>query len=314
VSEQIVEQPQADAAPPPEPVAQESAPAPEPVAQEPAEPADPEAEFDAAVAAQAIDVPDGDRLVPLSAVTRLREKLREAKTGSNEAATLREQLQQVETRLRETEPLAQAFRAIQQATPQQQQVQQHPSAAPVEDTTELVEIAKDFDFYKPNGEPDLDRARRHQDRVLKTAEKVAEARTAPLVQHTLTGQAQHNIARLKVTKHPQTGLAPDPKVVDALVAQIANQPGGLATLASQESMKHLWANAYTYSTLQPGFGAAPAQAAAPAAPVTPPLVTERSGGAVAAQPKGLSASEKKAAKEAGLTEREYLDVAKGMKW
>ena len=309
MSEQITEQPVAETPAAPEPIAE--TPAPEPQAQAaPAQPADPEAEFDAAVEASAIDVPDGDRLVPLSAVTKLREKLRTVKQQQAQPdPALVQRLEQAEARAREAEPLAQAFRAIQQAQPQpvQQPVQQ-----PAEDTTELTEIAKDFDFYKPDGSPDLDKARRHQDRVLRTAERVAEARTAPLVQHTLSGEAQRNLARAKATIHPVTKQSADPAILDSLIAHVARQDGGLATLANPEMMKQIWLNAYALTTLR--AEAAPAVKPERQDAPPPPVVTERSGGGNVTQPKGLSAAEKRAAKEAGMTEKQYLEVASGMKW
>jgi hypothetical protein len=293
----------------------EAAPVQEPVAEVAAVPSDDPATDDPAlnqqIAEQAIAVPDGEKLIPESLLRNVaisyRNKLKEAKQGSPEAVALRQQLDAAEARLRESEPLAHAFRAIQQAQPPQ------PSQpVPAEDTTELTEIAKDFDFYRPDGQPDLDRARRVQLRTTRQAEVIARQQNAPLVTHALSAQAQHNIARMKATAHPVTGLKADPRVIDAVVSQLAQQEGGLATLANLESVKHLWSNAYTMSTFDPGFGkAAPTDPApAPSAPV----VTERSGGAAPASATGLSASEKRAAKDAGLTEKQYLEIAAGMKW
>jgi hypothetical protein len=308
------------------PAAPVDAPAPDPVAAEPEpqavaapvasdEPITDDAALNADIEAKAIKIPDGEELVPRSLLTNVaisyRNKLKEAKQGSPEALALKQQLDTVQAQLNEAAPLAEAFRAIRSAQPpqQQQQVQQPPA----EDTSELMEIAKDFDFYTPDGKPDIDRARRVQARESRRAHAIAQQQTAPLVMHTLSGQAQQNIQLAKATKHPVTGKPADPAIIDRLVAQLQQQDGGLATLANRETMKHVWLNAYSLSTLSPDFAK---EAAAPvvAAPPTPALVTERSGGAIKQQPSGLSASEKKAAKEAGLTEKAYLDVAAGMKW
>jgi hypothetical protein len=310
VSEQI-DQPVADTpAPALEPVAE--TPVPEPQAA-PAQPADPEAEFDAAVEASAIDVPDGDRLVPLvplSAVTKLREKLRTVKQQQAVPdPALVQRLEQAEARAREAEPLAQAFRAIQNSQPQQQA---QPVQQPVEDMSELSEIAKDFDFYKPDGTPDLEKAKRHQDRVVRTAQTIAERQTAPLVQHTLSGEAQRNRARAQATVHPVTKQSADPAILDSLISHVAKQEGGLATLANPETMKQIWLNAYALTTLR--AESAPAVQPDRRETPVPPVVTERSGGGNAGQPKGLSVAEKRAAKEAGMTEKQYLEVASGMKW
>lgn len=307
-----VDQPSGDpVAPPAEPAA-----APEPVVEAAPvvsdEPATDDPALNQQIADQAIAVPDGEKLIPESLLRNVaisyRNKLKEAKQGSPEAVGLRQQLDAAEARLRESEPLAHAFRAIQQAQPQPVQPQQ-----PVEDTSELTEIAKDFDFYRPDGQPDLDRARRVQARTTRQAEVIARQHNAPLVTHALSAQAQHNIARMKATAHPVTGLKADPRVIDAVVAQLARQDGGLATLANIESVKHLWSNAYTMSTFDPAFGKETPAAPAAAVP-SPAVVTERSGGAAPASAKGLSASEKRAAKDAGLTEKQYLDIASGMKW
>lgn len=306
----------------PAPVEQPAAP--EQVAEQPVEQAEVAAPVDSddpptddaainqQISEQAIAVPDGERLVPESLLRNVaisyRNKLKEAKQAAPDPALV-QRLEQSEAKARENEALAQAFRAIQQAQPQQP-VQQ-PAPAPVEDTAELTDIAKDFDFYKPDGALDLDRARRHQDRITKAATKIAQQQTAPLVQHTLTGQAQNNVARAKATLHPVTKQSADPQILDSLIAHVAKQEGGLATLANPETVKQIWLNAYALTTLR--------QEAAPAAQpkqevVAPPVVTERAGGAVTPTQSALSPAEKKAAKEAGLSEKAYLEVAKGMRW
>ncbi len=277
-----------------------------------AQPADDDAALDAQLEAQAIEIPDGDKLVPLSAVTTLRGKLKEAKAGSAEAATLREQLAQANQQLQAAAPLAEAFRAMQSAQGQQQpQVQQQPIAS-VEDTAELEDIARTFDFYQADGAVDLNRARKHVALVEKHAASIAQKHVAPLVQHTLTGQMQQNIARAKATEHPITKEKVPAEIIDRLVSQIQQQPGGVRTLADADSMKQIWLNAYTLHTLNPK--AKPAAIATAAVEQQAPLMTERSGGQHVAAPKGLSASEKKAAKDAGLTEKQYLEVAAKMPW
>ena len=149
--------------PSPESVATEPEPAPAAAA---ATPEDPDAEFDQAVEAQSVGIPTGERLVPLSAVTRLRERLRTAKADGEDAATLRAKLAEVEAQKRELEPLAGAFRAIQQASAQAQPPQPAAPAQPSPaDVAALEDLAKDLDFYRPDGHLDLDRAKRHQDRI-----------------------------------------------------------------------------------------------------------------------------------------------------
>lgn len=267
---------------------------------------DDDAGIAAALEAQAIDVPDGDKLVPLSAVTKLREKLKDAKAGSAEAAALKQQLEQTQQQLQAVSPLAEAFRAMQHA--HQEAPPQPPP--PAEDTTELDEIARDFDFYKADGQPDLVRAKKHQERETKRATAIAEQVTAPLVQQTLRQQAESNIARARVTTHPVTKQAVDPQILDVLIARIEQQPNGLQTLANPDAMKHLWLNAYALSSLSAQPLAPPTTPQAQ----TPPVVTERAGGLVPESAPAMTERERRAAKEAGLSPKEFLDLAKGMKW
>lgn len=277
------------------------------------EPPTDDAALNQQIAEQAIAVPDGEKLVPESLLRNVaisyRNKLKDAKANSPEAVALKQQLDAVQAQLNEAAPLAQAFRAIQQAQPQQQQ--QPAPQQPVEDTAELAEIAKDFDFYKPDGQPDLDRARRVQARTTRQAEVIARQQNAPLIQHTLTGQAQQNLARAKATVHPVTKQTADPGILDSLISHVAKQEGGLATLANPETVKQIWLNAYALTTLRGEAAPAPAPKAEV---VTAPVVTERSGGGVAQQQSALSPAEKRAAKDAGMTEKAYLEVARGMKW
>ena len=280
--------------------------APPPVEAPPPAPLTAEAEeatLDAELAAQTIDLPEGEKLVPLSAVQKLRTQLKAVKAGTAEAETVKTQLAERNAQLAQALPLAQAFEALRAA----QSVA--PPPAPVEDTTELDEIARDFDFYTADGKPDLERARRVQTRASRIAMVIAQAETAPLVRHTLNAQARENIALAKQTKNPDTGQPIDPAILDGLFARIAAQPTGTATLADRDQVKILWALA---KGLSPGRTA---PAADPdAGRRTAPLMTERAGGQTGAAPKALSATEERAAKDAGLTQKQYLDMAAGMKW
>lgn len=310
---EIAEQPAIDTPAAPEAPPEQPAAA---VAQAPPPAEDTLESIEADLESNAIELPEGDKLVPLSAVSRLREKLKDAKQGSAEAATLKQQLELAQQQNAALAPLAEAFRALQQAGPmvQPQQVHQPP---PAEDTTELEEIARDFDFYKGDGTPDLDKARRHQTRTIATAHRIAQQQTAPLVQDTLAGRASQNISRAKNTTLPGTDQRADADIIDHLAQTIAAQPGGLATLANPDAMKQVWLNAYGLTQIrrqtqnggQPAVQQPPTQQAAQ----TPPVMVERVNQPIP-QPKGLSTLEQKAARDAGLSEKEYLDIAKGMKW
>lgn len=298
-----VEQPVADAPPadvaPDQPVEQATAP----VADVDDDPLEPE------IAAQVIDIPDGDKLVPLSALKGARTELKTLKQAAKDTPALKAALEQAQKQLEQTAPMVEAFKAWQQAQQYQPPVQQ-PQAPPVEDTTDLEDLARTFDFYKPDGTVDLDKARKVQAHTQKQAESIAQQYTTPLVTNVLEARVNENLGRAMATAHPVTGEKADPQILNALVQQIRQQPDGLKTLSNPEAMKQIWLNAYSLST----FKQKPAAAAAPAKEaVAPPLVTERAGGQIQGA-RTLSSLEKRAAKDAGMTEAEYLAEAKKMPW
>lgn len=290
----------------------ESAPA---VAEPVPEPApEPAARSDAEIAAeldgQTISLPDGDKMVPLSALQEARRQLRQSKTqgaaGADDLDRLRQQLTESERRYAEVAPLAEAFRALRDTAAQVPSPAPAP-AAPVPPDPELEAIARDFDFYTPDGQLDTTKAQRVQARTQRAAEAMARQQVAPLHEQAMLQQAVRNLARAQATVHPVTKQPADPAVLDRLVETIKRQPNGLATLANEEAVKQLWLNAYALTTL-----AGPVAPAAPAAPTTPPVVTERSGGRAAVPGASMSARERAAARDAGLSEKEYLDLAKDM--
>ena len=279
------------------------------------EPVTDDAALTAQIEATAVAIPDGERLVPESTLRNVaisyRNKIKEARQGSPDAARLQGELDRANAQIQQIGPLAQAFEAMQRAQAQTQ-AQQPP---PPEDTRELHEIARDFDFYTAAGEPDLDRARRVKDRETRHAEQISQQQVAPLIHRSLQQQAAYNIARAKNTKLGEERA--DPGLLENLVAQIARQPNGLQTLADPEAMKHLWVNAYGQTqALKALRGGGTARPAAPpvAAAAAPPLVLERSGGGSVGQAKALTTMEKRAAKEAGLSEKAYLEMSKNMPW
>ena len=292
---------------PPEP----PSPEPEPAAPDPVESLTDDPALDAELSQSAIQIPTGERLVPESALGRMaqsyRAKLKEARQGSAAEADLRARLAEAEARLQRSEGYAQAFLALQQG---QQNNPPAPQGLTAEQTRELEDIARDYDFYDGEGKLDLAKAERHQQRVRREAQAVAQQQTAPLIRHTLGGQAQHNVARAKATVHPVTKQKADPAIIDRLVSHLASQPGGLETLANPETVKQVWLNAYALSTFAPQAPAAPVAPEPPA----PPVVSESSGGAPKTKVVGLSPSEKMAARSAGLSEKQYLEIASSMKW
>jgi hypothetical protein len=303
-----------DDAPPPEPPAEEAAaPAPEP---EPAE------DDDAALEAQTIALPDGDKLVPLSAVTGARKtvqllkaELATLKPSAQRATELEQQIQTLQGTIQQMQPVVQAY----QAYVASQQAQ--PPAAPqqsAEDVAELEEVARDLDLYTADGKPDLEKARRQIERVEKRAEKIAQRVVAPMQQQDVQRQADYMLARAKATKAPN-GLQPDPKILDAVWAKVDPR-----LAASPDGAKHLWAQAYAFTHMQQQIVAPTAPAgtardasgkfvpAAAAQAPPPPLYTPKAGGAQGPATTALSTEEQKFLKASGMTEKEYLESAARM--
>jgi hypothetical protein len=282
-------------APPAEPV--ETAPVEAPVETAP----EPEEAVDGS-----ITVPDdlgGTVMVPLSAATTAR---REAKTAKEEAKAAKEALAKIQGEWQQAAPYVEAAKAI-LAQPQAQPAPAAPTGPSPEEQRELEEVARDLDFYKTDGSLDLDRATRHQARVLKAAEKIAQQQVAPYAQQAKVNQAQAVLNTVKGWVDPATKEAVDPTILTNLWNRVAQQPGGLETLANQEAAMFIWGQALNltrWQKAQQGGGAAPAPAQAPQAP---PVFVETSGGG-GTQP-SLSSMELRAAKDMGMSPAEYLKAA-----
>jgi hypothetical protein len=297
VSEEIAGAPPAEepAAPPPEPVA-------EPVI---AAPIDEDAALDAEIESTAIDLPGEDKLVPLSAVTKVREKYKSAKA---ENATLTEKASRadrLEQQLREAAPYIEAARAMLEA-------KQQPPAAPepvVEDDSEALAMAQALDLYTPDGKPDVNKAKTILTVVDKRAESKANASAAPLVQRTLSTDANNMLARAKATVLPGTQDGADADILDSLWQRVASQPGGLAQLANPESAKVLWNQAFTLTQVR---RAQQPKKTTPA-PMGEPLFTEKAGGR---DTPGITLDDgdRRVAKDMGMTVAEYTKMAAEMPW
>ncbi len=280
-----------------------------------AAPVDDDAALDKLIEEQSIALPDGEeKLVPLSAVTTLRSKLTDAKKelgtakeGSAKAQALEEKVNQLQATINQWQPYVQAYNAALNAQPQQQ--------APTEDTTELEEIAKDFDFYKADGTLDLDKARRMQSRETKRAEKIADSRVAPIIQQSTGQQSRTNRERAKNTVFP-SGEKADPEMVDLVFNQLdpsitaTEQGAKFAALQALGMSRGLKAGV----PAQPGAVRGPDGkfVAQPAAVLPPPIIVEKSGGKDSPTEFTMSDVDRRAMKAMGITEKEYMESAKSM--
>ena len=288
-------------------------PAPEapaaPAAPEPqAPPVDQEAAELAALETTAIEVPEGDgivKLVPLSAVTTARDKAKEAR---EQVKTTQAELDRVRGEYDAMKPYVEAAKAV---------LQQQPPPAPAaaagptaEQTAELEEVARDLEFYKTDGTLDLDRAGRHQARILSAAQKMAQQQVAPLQQREAQSRAQSVLNEAKNLKDPVTGEQADPQILIGLWNKVASQPGGMETLTNPEAAMFIWGQAMNltrWGKSQAGGARPPVAPAAPAAPLGAPVFVEASGGGH--QQPVLSSMERKAARDMGMSEVEYLKAA-----
>lgn len=289
-----------------------------------------DAAVDAALDANAIQVPDGDKLVPSSDVgkvarhyrTELKEtraKLAEAERGSAEAATLRQQIQQLQQHVQQLTPYVQAY---QQAV--QQPAQTTPVAPEVSDE-EAKEYASDLDLYKADGsgQLDIDRGRKvamKMRRVAKEAgEQAAQAQVAPIHQMTEAQLSRHNFGRALHTTLPNGMRASEatlkavwqqlpPSVTatvegaqEALLAAIGRTA---AMLSPQEMAAHTAPQGQRQRGPNGQFLSQPQQQATPEA-----VPREPSGGKDVQGQSPLSEQEKKFLSATGMSEADYLKTA-----
>lgn len=294
----VIEQPEAT----PEPVAP-----PAPV--EPPAPVDEDAALDQRLETEAIAVPDGEKLVPLSAVTRIREKYKETRDKAARAEAIAAELEKVKAELDESKPYVEAFKTLEiarQAAPQQVQ----PQTAPVDPAyqAELVELARDLDLYTPDGQPDLGKAERIYTRQAKVAEQVARRAVQPLQQQTVQQQAGSMYQKALATAAPD-GSRPDPAILRDVFSRL--DP---ALVATEDGARQAWMSALGMSAAAGRLVRDQATPAKKADPPPAPLYSEKAGGLDGEARVSLSPSERAYIKEAGITEKDYLEAAAKRPW
>jgi hypothetical protein len=261
-----------------------------------------DAALDAQIAEQAIELPDGtDKLVPLSAVTTAREKIKglraelaTTKQTAEKTVTLEQQIASLQQQLNTVLPEAQAYRAALTAQPREE-----PSGPTPEQKADLEEIARDYDFYKPDGALDLDRAGRHQTRIRKEAAAIAQQHVAPIQATTVRGQSDAMFQNALVTK-AANGVQPDPEIL----RDIWNQLDPRVT-ATKEGAVQAWLAAMGRSA---ALGKAVSQAAPKAekAELPPPLLSEKAGGRDTPGPT-LNDSDRSMARQLNMSDKEYQE-------
>jgi hypothetical protein len=271
---------------------------------------DDDAAIDAALEENAIEIPDGDKLVPLSAVTTVRGKLKDTraerdtyKQQAERASQLERDLQAAQQRLNDALPGAQAYAALlaaQQAQPQHQQ-------EPAEDTGELEDIARDLDLYKTDGTPDIDKARKIHARQVRVAESVARQQVAPFENHSIATASRTMFARAALTE--VHGVKADPEVLQTVWAQLDPR-----LTATEAGAKQALLAAIGHSV---AMGKAVVKGTAPEkkTPELPdPLLTERAGGRDLPGGITLTDGDRRVARDMNMTDKEYAAEAAKMPW
>jgi hypothetical protein len=147
----------------------------------------------------------GDKLVPLSVLKRTREDLKAAKEAAKEAETLREQAKVAQERDRQLEQLRPLFDKLRQRPDVVQALlsgQEPPAPAPRGEPQPAVDpgeallakadaedLARTLELYTPEGQPDINRARKIAAVMRRTSDEEAARRIAPIAQTFAQGQA-----------------------------------------------------------------------------------------------------------------------------
>lgn len=173
------------------------------------------------------------------------------------------------------------------------------AVAPAAPTGEAVdpeaeEMAKLLDLYTPDGQPDLKRASKFLKVVDVKSERRVQAGMAPVHERNFQEQSARNFQLASQYKDPQ-GRSPDPKALLHV----------WKTVSAEQSANPDVASILTLTALGAGYATSKPQ---PAAPGTPPVVTEGAGGGP--RRASLSDIEQKIAKDRGVSHAAWAEDTK----
>lgn len=264
-------------APPPPPVAAAVAEPPTP----PEPPADPDE-------ADAVELPAGKH-VPLAALKASRAENQALKAKAAENDTLRAQLAQATPYVQFLQQNPQLMQRPQEQAPPQQ------GGDP-----ELVELAKSLDYYTPQGQPDLERAKRHQGIVQREARKMAEQIVGPLAQSTYNDASTRNW-NAAVQERLPNGQAIDQQLLRAAWQEVSRQNPAMTAdpRVARVIVNTVMAEQWRTSPLGPP----------PAAPPGPPVRTENTGGPPRQSRTAPSDAERAIYKDR-MTDEKYMALTK----
>ena len=252
---------------------------------------------------EVIEIPTGEKLVPLTALENARAKVKDIKAerdalkASADASAAKDaRLLELQQQLEQVTPYAQAYQAAVEAQRNQPPPKTEPTQA---ELAKFERVAKSLDFYKADGSGlDLDRAKAHMDLIREEAQEIARAQVEPWQQQTLATQADTMLQRALITKAPD-GAQPDPEVLKAVWARLDPK-----LTATTQGAAQAWSIALGHSV---ALGKGPKKAE----PIPDPLLVEKAGGKDGGPTFTLTAADKQIARDLGMTEKEYqAEVAK----
>lgn len=262
-------------------------------------PVDEEAALDQQLEEQAVQIPTGEKLVPLSAVTTVREKLKTAKAEAARAKEVEAELARAKAEAEENRPWIEAAKTI-AATQQLRQPQDRPTVDP-QHQARLSDLARTLDLYTADGKLDLEKAQKIHDYNTAIARDAAQRVVAPVHQSTLQQQAALMYERALKTVGTD-GSQPDPAILRDVWARL--DPGFTAT---EQGAREAWVAALGRSVAAGKIHRQqPIQSAK--GPLPEPLLTEKAGGRDIPNHSPLSDTERRALKEMGMTEKQYLEA------
>ena len=241
--------------------------------------------------------PNGEKLVPLSALAAKRQ----------EASTAKAALAEKEAKIAELEQKAQQFEQIkgdwQRVQPLIQQLQQQQQAPPAPQrpvvNERAMQYAKDLDLYKADGTPDVERAQRILDYNAAQAKEQAQQLVQPIYQQTAQQQSAVNFERAAAFKDKngvQVDRATLQRVWGLMPAEMSANPEIAGVLYKMAIAEMVQGGAYKPPTQAP----------------PPPVITESLGGNASA-PKELSPTDRSMISAASIKPKEYESISANFK-
>jgi hypothetical protein len=241
---------------------------------------------------------NGVKMVPLAALKETRTQLKEQlKAKDTEIGTLKpkaEKYDQVEPQIRAAMPIIEGIQRRPDLVAQLNQPAPAPkvAAGPLSEA-EAVDYAKDFDLYKADGSPDIDRAQRIAKRHADMSARSTQAAITPFVQNEAQRQSAANFANVAAYVDP-SGNSVDRTILENVWRNIPVEMS-----AKPEVAGVLYRMALAEQIIQ---GKAPKPGLAPA------LITESPGGRALAAP-SITQIDTQIMKAAGISDKQYAETA-----